>query len=231
MDPLLVITNSDAGTCRRGVAGRRRWRCCASTPSVEVAGDLEPRRARRRPAPRRAPGGSWSPAATAACTRSSPRSTGATSSRTRCSACCRSAPATTSPAPSASRSTSRRPPRSCVDGAPRPMDLIVDEVGEIVVNNVHAGAGAQASRRGASWKDRLHVDRRRQAQPRQARLPDRRRDGRGQAAVHPAARSRSTARSSSTSTSRSSWSRSATAPSRRRHRAHPARRPGDGRST
>jgi YegS/Rv2252/BmrU family lipid kinase len=43
-----------------------------------------------------------------------------------------------------------------VDGAPRPMDLIVDEVGEIVVNNVHAGAGAQASRLGARWKDRLH---------------------------------------------------------------------------
>jgi len=43
-----------------------------------------------------------------------------------------------------------------VDGKPRPMDLVVDEVGEIVVNNVHAGAGAQASRRGARWKDRLH---------------------------------------------------------------------------
>lgn len=43
-----------------------------------------------------------------------------------------------------------------VDGVPRPMDLIVDEVGEIVVNNVHAGAGAQAGRRGARWKDRLH---------------------------------------------------------------------------
>jgi YegS/Rv2252/BmrU family lipid kinase len=43
-----------------------------------------------------------------------------------------------------------------VDGAPREMDLIVDEVGEIVVNNVHAGAGAQAGRYGARWKDRLH---------------------------------------------------------------------------
>lgn len=43
-----------------------------------------------------------------------------------------------------------------VDGVPRPMDLIVDEVGEVVVNNVHAGAGAQAGRRGAKWKDRLH---------------------------------------------------------------------------
>ncbi len=46
--------------------------------------------------------------------------------------------------------------RTLVEGVVRPMDLIVDEVGEIVVNNVHAGAGAQASRRGAKWKERLH---------------------------------------------------------------------------
>src|SRR4051794_32808438 len=44
-----------------------------------------------------------------------------------------------------------------VTGRPRPMDLVVDEVGEIVVNNVHAGAGAQASRRGTKWKERLHA--------------------------------------------------------------------------
>lgn len=42
-----------------------------------------------------------------------------------------------------------------VDGSPRPMDLIVDEVGEIVVNNVHVGAGAMASRRAHRWKERL----------------------------------------------------------------------------
>jgi diacylglycerol kinase (ATP) len=42
-----------------------------------------------------------------------------------------------------------------LDGTPRPMDLIVDEVGEVVVNSVHAGAGAEASRRGAGWKERL----------------------------------------------------------------------------
>jgi diacylglycerol kinase (ATP) len=41
-------------------------------------------------------------------------------------------------------------------GEVRPMDLIVDELGEIVVNNVHVGAGAQASRRGHRWKERLH---------------------------------------------------------------------------
>jgi YegS/Rv2252/BmrU family lipid kinase len=40
-------------------------------------------------------------------------------------------------------------------GEVRRMDLIVDELGEVVVNNVHVGAGAQASRRGARWKDRL----------------------------------------------------------------------------
>jgi diacylglycerol kinase family enzyme len=42
-----------------------------------------------------------------------------------------------------------------VQGTPRPMDLIVDELGEIAVNNVHAGASTVASRRGARWKERL----------------------------------------------------------------------------
>jgi len=45
--------------------------------------------------------------------------------------------------------------RVVLDGSPRPMDLIVDEVGQVVVNAVHVGAGAQASRRGANWKKRL----------------------------------------------------------------------------
>ena len=40
-------------------------------------------------------------------------------------------------------------------GKPRRMDLIVDELGGVVVNSVHAGASAQASRRGARWKERL----------------------------------------------------------------------------
>ena len=43
-----------------------------------------------------------------------------------------------------------------LDGQARPMDLIVDELGEVVVNSVHVGAGANASRRGARWKERLH---------------------------------------------------------------------------
>jgi len=40
-------------------------------------------------------------------------------------------------------------------GQVRPVDLIVDELGEVVVNNVHLGIGVQASRRGARWKGRL----------------------------------------------------------------------------
>jgi YegS/Rv2252/BmrU family lipid kinase len=42
-----------------------------------------------------------------------------------------------------------------VDGSVRRMDLIVDELGEVVVNNVHVGAGAEASRRGAGIKEKL----------------------------------------------------------------------------
>jgi len=40
-------------------------------------------------------------------------------------------------------------------GEVRAMDLIVDELGGVVVNSVHAGASAQASRRGHRWKKRL----------------------------------------------------------------------------
>ena len=42
-----------------------------------------------------------------------------------------------------------------LSGKPRAMDLIVDELGGVVVNSVHAGASAQASRYGARWKKRL----------------------------------------------------------------------------
>jgi YegS/Rv2252/BmrU family lipid kinase len=45
--------------------------------------------------------------------------------------------------------------RALLTGRRRQMDLIVDELGGVVVNNVHAGASAQASRRGARWKKRL----------------------------------------------------------------------------
>jgi YegS/Rv2252/BmrU family lipid kinase len=45
--------------------------------------------------------------------------------------------------------------RVLLDGTPTPMDLIVDEVGQVAVNSVHVGAGAQASRRAHRWKERL----------------------------------------------------------------------------
>jgi YegS/Rv2252/BmrU family lipid kinase len=45
--------------------------------------------------------------------------------------------------------------RVVLSGEVRRLDLVVDELGEVVVNNVHVGAGAQASRRGARWKERL----------------------------------------------------------------------------
>lgn len=38
---------------------------------------------------------------------------------------------------------------------PRPVSLIVDCTGEIVVNSVHVGVGAQASRNAGKWKHRL----------------------------------------------------------------------------
>ncbi len=45
--------------------------------------------------------------------------------------------------------------RVLLDGAPKDVDLLVDELGGIVVNNVHVGAGAMASRRAHRWKHRL----------------------------------------------------------------------------
>ena len=45
--------------------------------------------------------------------------------------------------------------RLVVKGDVRPVDLIVDCVGSVVVNNVHIGVGAQASRKAHKWKQRL----------------------------------------------------------------------------
>ena len=92
-------------------------------------------------------------------------------------------------------------------GEVRPVDLLVDELGEVVVNSVHAGVGAQASRRGGALED---PPRSRQAGP--ARLPHRRRDLGLPAPATSACTSSSTARSSSMSTSECSRSPSATAP-------------------
>jgi diacylglycerol kinase (ATP) len=40
-------------------------------------------------------------------------------------------------------------------GTVQPVDLVVDDAGDIAVNNVHLGVGAEASRRGAVLKERL----------------------------------------------------------------------------
>jgi len=45
--------------------------------------------------------------------------------------------------------------RVVLDGPIREMDLIVDCLGEIVVNNVHIGVGAEANRNAGRWKQRL----------------------------------------------------------------------------
>ncbi len=45
--------------------------------------------------------------------------------------------------------------RLLLEGEARPVDVLVDERGGVVVNNVHVGASAQASRRGHRWKTRL----------------------------------------------------------------------------
>jgi diacylglycerol kinase (ATP) len=45
--------------------------------------------------------------------------------------------------------------RVILDGTVEPLDLVVDEVGQVVVNNVHVGAGAQAARAAQRWKGRL----------------------------------------------------------------------------
>ena len=44
-----------------------------------------------------------------------------------------------------------------VDGAARPRELLLDDEGGIVVNAVHVGIGAQASRSAQKWKPRLGV--------------------------------------------------------------------------
>ncbi len=42
-----------------------------------------------------------------------------------------------------------------IEGVIRPVDLIVDCAGDVVVNNVHVGVGAQAGQEARSWKKRL----------------------------------------------------------------------------
>ena len=201
MDPLLVITNSDAGTADEESLQKALAVLRAHT-SVEVQATSNPgelNSALHRAGSRRivVAGGDGSLHAVVTTLYRRNDLKGAVLGHPAARA-----PATTSPGPTRSRSTSRRRPRSSSTARPRPMDLVVDEVGEIVVNNVHAGAGAQASRRGARWKDRLHaigvgkVNLGKLGYPIGAlwRRSSRRSSGSG---------SRSTARWSSTSTSRS----------------------------
>lgn len=45
--------------------------------------------------------------------------------------------------------------RLVLDGSPRPVDLLLDDSGAVVVNNVHVGAGAEAARAARPWKKAL----------------------------------------------------------------------------
>ncbi|HST65254.1 MAG TPA: diacylglycerol kinase family protein [Mycobacteriales bacterium] len=45
--------------------------------------------------------------------------------------------------------------RTVLDGMPRRLDLLVDDAGDLVVNAVHLGIGAEAARRAAALKPRL----------------------------------------------------------------------------
>ncbi len=45
--------------------------------------------------------------------------------------------------------------RVVLEGGLRPVDILVDCLGEVVVNNVHIGAGAEASRNASAWKKPL----------------------------------------------------------------------------
>jgi diacylglycerol kinase (ATP) len=45
--------------------------------------------------------------------------------------------------------------QAVLTGTVQPVDLVVDDAGDIAVNLVYLGVGAEASRRGARWKERL----------------------------------------------------------------------------
>ncbi|PSK96607.1 YegS/Rv2252/BmrU family lipid kinase [Murinocardiopsis flavida] len=45
--------------------------------------------------------------------------------------------------------------KTLLDGVARPLDLFVDDTGEVTVNAVHVGIGADSSREAARWKEKL----------------------------------------------------------------------------
>ena len=45
--------------------------------------------------------------------------------------------------------------RALLAGRPRPLDLVVDDAGGVVVNAVHLGVGAEAAEKASALKDRL----------------------------------------------------------------------------
>lgn len=47
--------------------------------------------------------------------------------------------------------------RVVLDGRPRPVDLVVDDAGGVMVNAAHLGVGAEAGRLASGWKPRLGV--------------------------------------------------------------------------
>ena len=113
--------------------------------------------------------------------------------------------------------------RLVLDGEPRTVDLIIDEVGSVVVNNVHVGVGAQASRKG-------HGGRAGSAPSASARSTSASSATRSAPCSRPSTRraggcgSRSTARWSTTSTARPDGRDRQRRQRRRRHRAEPRRR-------
>ena len=149
-----MITNSDAGT-----ADEENLEAALDGPREHGVGrgrrDLRPGRAGRRAAPRRV----------AADRGGRRRRQPARGGRRRCTAATSSADAVVGLLPLGTGNDFARgigipldveeAARLVLDGEVRPVDLIVDELGEIVVNNVHVGAGAEASRKGARWKARL----------------------------------------------------------------------------
>ena len=200
MDPLLVITNSDAGTSDQETL-EPALAILREAGSVEVAAHLQPRRARRRPAPRRVADASWWPAATAACTRWSRRSQAQRARRP-----------TLGPAAARHRQRLRprhrhpprhrggRPPRARRD-EPRPVDLIVDETGSSSsTTSTWASAPRPAARRtsGSTASARSASARSTSASSATPSAPCSRPSTRRAAACA----SRSTARWSTTSTSR-----------------------------